>query len=282
MIVYHSAFKLKEANAHLLNGKKLKLLRSYARTAPKRPSYCSGVFLDSGAFSAFQSGLTLNVNEYIEHIKYHGDNYEAYAGLDVIGDPKATLANQLIMDNAGLHAIPTFHLGETFSVLEYYALKYPYIALGGMVRLTATAKLARWVDECWDTIYSLGANCKVHAFGLTDVVLCQRYPWYSVDSTSAARSGRSGQLMSPWGYLCVSSMVKDPSRHGAPIDSPKKIERVMGWVQGMFPDLDLTWDAISAATVQGEQQRIVVNALYIENELAKPIAPVKKRAGMFA
>ena len=55
---------------------------------------------------------------------------------------------------------------------------------------------------------------KVHAFGITAIPIMERYPWYSVDSSSWIQSAAFGSIITPeWGPLSVSS--KSPSRHDA-------------------------------------------------------------------
>ena len=42
------------------------------------------IFIDSGAFSAFTRGISIDIDEYIEFINSVHDNVELYASLDVI------------------------------------------------------------------------------------------------------------------------------------------------------------------------------------------------------
>lgn len=157
------------------------------------------LFLDSGAFSAFTKGVTIDIQEYIEFIKENQDVIEVYANLDVIGDPAGTLENQKIMEAAGLSPLPCFHYGEPLEYLKDYLARYDYLALGGMVPIS-TADLILWLDEifgkyiCDQQGYP---KIKIHGFGLTSLRLMLRYPWYSVDSTSWVMTGRMGSVLIP-------------------------------------------------------------------------------------
>lgn len=157
------------------------------------------LFLDSGAFSAFTKGITIDIQDYIQFIKDNQDVIETYANLDVIGDPAGTLDNQEIMERAGLNPLPCFHYGEDIDYLKYYLSKHEYIALGGMVPIS-TADLIPWLDDifgyhiCDDQGYP---KVKIHGFGLTSLKLMLRYPWYSVDSTSWVMTGRMGSVLVP-------------------------------------------------------------------------------------
>ena len=52
------------------------------------------LFLDSGAYSAWSKGVTIDIDEYISFIKKNIKYITVYANLDVIGDPEATYRNQ--------------------------------------------------------------------------------------------------------------------------------------------------------------------------------------------
>jgi hypothetical protein len=144
-------------------------------------------FLDSGAYSAFTQHIDIDINDYIAFIK--DNNVKNYSVLDVIGSPERTKENQEYMENQDLKPIPCFHYGESFEYLDYYVSKYDYVALGGMVPIP-TNELAMWLDS----IFSKYPNHKFHGFGMTTFSLMDRYPWYSVDSTSYLAGGKTSQI----------------------------------------------------------------------------------------
>lgn len=188
-----------------------------------QPARSVDLFLDSGAFSAFSQGITIDLDEYIQFIQEHDRYLQVYANLDVIGDPEATWRNQQYMEDRGLHPLPTFHYGEPIRYLERYVSIYPYVALGGMVPIK-TADLRVWLDVLFSHYLCDERGlprCKVHGFGLTTFDLMLRYPWYSVDSTSWVVTSRMGSIYIPrkrdgrWIYgenawkVCVS--VRSPN-----------------------------------------------------------------------
>lgn len=154
------------------------------------------IFIDSGAFSAATKGAVINIDEYCVFIKDTGATI--YAGLDVIGDAKQTrINNEYMIKEHGLNPIPTFHMGSELKDLELVAAgQYSYIALGGLV---FSANIVNHCDRVWHWILSNNPKLRVHGFGLTNLDLMKRYPWYSVDSSSyksCRRFGRQGIL---WG-----------------------------------------------------------------------------------
>ena len=167
------------------------------------------LFLDSGAFSAWTRGVEINIWDYIEFIKQHVDVLEVYANLDVIGvdgrppdreSAEMGIANQRIMEKAGLRPLPVFHFREPFDILEQFVAEYDYIALGGAVGFPARV-LIPWLDKCFRDIIcdpKTGIpRVKIHGFGITSIPLLLRYPWYSVDSSSWSMGSRLGDIYVP-------------------------------------------------------------------------------------
>jgi len=157
------------------------------------------LFLDSGAYSAKTLKIVINIQDYIKFIKRHEKIIEVYANLDVIGDPKATLENQKIMEGAGLHPLPVFHHPRSpshWKYLDYYVGRYKYIALGGITGERAFTYFNTVFRNyiCDDKGMP---KVKVHGFGLTSLRLMLEYPWYSLDSTSWVITGRLGSIYVP-------------------------------------------------------------------------------------
>lgn len=176
------------------------------------------VFLDSGAFSAFTKGIEVDIREYCDYIKRNLDIIENVDGalcasvLDGIGDPLKTWQNQMAMEQMGVRPLPCFHYGEDERYLEWYIKNYDYITLGGMVPIS-TQQLFHWLDRIWDKYLTDGSGrprLKVHGFGLTTQALMERYPWYSVDSSSWVQIAATGSILVP-GLGTVSVSPNSPS-----------------------------------------------------------------------
>ena len=151
------------------------------------------VFLDSGAFSAMNSGKTIDIDAYCKFILDTGVIY--YASLDVIGNAQETMKNYEYMKKEyGLKPIPTFHMGSKIEDL-YPLLTENYIALGGLV---FSSGIQNHCDLVWETILKEMPDLKVHGFGLTNINLMSRYPWHSVDSSSFQGCRRFGRQSILW------------------------------------------------------------------------------------
>lgn len=151
------------------------------------------VFIDSGAFSAMNSGKEIDIDEYCKFlIEIKAINY---ATLDVIGDAEKTLKNHKYMINKyNLNPIPAFHMGSKIDELKPL-LEYNYIALGGLV---FSSGIMNHCDEVWHYILTHKPTLRVHGFGLTNIELMSRYPWYSVDSSSFKSCKRFGRQNILW------------------------------------------------------------------------------------
>lgn len=185
------------------------------------------LFLDSGAFSAMTQKTEIDIEDYIAFVQKHEKSLHVYSNLDVIGDPQATWANQMIMEKRGLSPIPTFHYGSNIKWLKRLLKRYDYIALGGMVPIM-TKNLIPWLDDLFQN-YICNAEgipqVKIHGFGMTSLKLMFRYPWWSVDSTSWIVTGKLGMIYVPQMTAGDYDYMKEPMKVTVSMRSPSQKER---------------------------------------------------------
>ncbi len=138
--------------------------------------------MDSGAFSAHNSGVVIDLPTYIGMCGRLLDNdktlAEVYA-LDVIGDHEASLINTETMWEHGIPAIPCYHAGEPWEFLVHIAKHYPKIAIGGVARKGTEVKM-KFAEQCFARVWPK----KIHGFGMAGEELVMGFPFHSVDSTS--------------------------------------------------------------------------------------------------
>lgn len=133
--------------------------------------------MDSGAFTVFNTGGTIDVKDYAQAcLDMRGDAAEIF-GLDVIGDHVGTRKNNEYLWSLGIEAIPAFHMGEPWAALDAM-LDRSKIALGGIARKGAGRD--RWIKQCFTRIWPK----RVHGFGLTSKQFLGLVPFHSVDSAS--------------------------------------------------------------------------------------------------
>lgn len=136
--------------------------------------------MDSGAFTAFQAGVDVKLQPYIdcckERIAADPTLVEVFA-LDVIGDWKASLRNAEEMWRQGVPAIPCFHYGEPWDVLRGLAKDYPKIAVGGCV---GRGQKDKFLEQCFARVWP----CKIHGFGFGSEKSILGVPLHSADATN--------------------------------------------------------------------------------------------------
>lgn len=243
--------------------------------------FAGKMFIDSGAFSAWTRGSSISTKQYINWLNEHSDSIYLCGQLDVIpGDrvfgatprqvreaSRATWDNYVFMKDRLKNPdalLYTFHVGEPIEFLKQ-ALCYidkngnpiPYIALGGMVGKPSKIRDI-FLEKCFKAIQeSDNPNIKVHAFGMTDFNLLEKYPIYSADSTSWIMVGAMGNVMSDYGNIAVSNMYKQDKNHYSHL--PKQAIEHFNKLIGEF---GFTLDELAEVT----NNRILFNALYMQKK----------------
>ena len=162
------------------------------------------MFLDSGAFSMFTLGAEIDLDAYGQFIAERPDYIEVASNVDAIGAGREadSYANQKYLESLKLPVAvcPVHHARDDDRwLVKYLDQGYDYIFLGGMVP-ESTPYLLGWLDHIWDKYLALPdgtARVKIHGFGLTTFELMDRYPWFSVDSTSWVQIGMFGNILWP-------------------------------------------------------------------------------------
>lgn len=255
------------------------------------------LFIDSGAFSAWTKGKTIDVDEYINWINERSDYIDLYAQVDVIpGDilkghtqeqveeaAQATWENYLYMRpkmNKPEGLLYTFHVGEPFRYLEQ-ALDWrdengkpiPYMALGGMVGKPMPVKKS-FLDTCFKIIKkSSNPDIKIHAFGMTSFPLLEQYPITSADSTSWIMTGANGNIMTDAGIIAVSDqMAKLPTHYS---HLPKHHQEEF---QKTIEEFGFTLDELR----ESRDNRIMFNARYMHKKASNlEYKPGPQRQSLF-
>jgi hypothetical protein len=171
------------------------------------------IFLDSGAFSSWRKGASIDLDAYIAFIRRHEALLHAYVNLDVIpgqdgkreDQPERieqaaarSYQNQQRMKDAGLRPIAVFHQDEEFEWLErYLADGEPYIALSPYLK-AHRHEIIGWLDRCFAVLTAKGRPLvKVHALGVTAPLILRRYSWTTVDSSTWVKRAGFGQVPIP-------------------------------------------------------------------------------------
>jgi hypothetical protein len=183
-------------------------IKAWEKVRTRTP--CRQWVLDSGAFTAKSTGVTIDREKFVEYaLQRLADDPRLVSvfSLDVIGDPMATLRNTEFMWERGIKAIPTFHGGTRWSHLKEL-MRYPKIALGGVAR-ASTKQRAAFASELFSRVWPK----KVHGFGFGSQGNVLAFPWHSVDASSWNNPLRFGQWwsMGNRGRLSGSGVAQVPN-----------------------------------------------------------------------
>ncbi len=178
------------------------------------------IWMDSGAYSAWNSGKPLSLREHVEFIRKleHGwESRDAVFVLDVIGDSKKTLHHHERMmkelDGLAPLIVPVVHFPMREIPLQYMASKV--IALGGMVRSFQINRggspytVARWIGTLFQENSSL-KEVHVHGLGLGSPLLqvALQPPLSSCDWLGWRRNAAICEVYTPEGSKIVMNALK--------------------------------------------------------------------------
>lgn len=179
------------------------------------------IALDSGAFSLFhqkakkghaaRGTMTIDhdfyssamfkeyLDRYIEYLCESKDLYSFYVTIDAIYNPQKTWEITEYIRSYGLNPMPVVHYGVDMAWVKKHMKKTDYIGIGGVGRTVSIARFLRFGDQIFKTTCNSKGipQCKVHGFGVASVPMMSRYPWESVDSTSAFYFSRHGDIIIP-------------------------------------------------------------------------------------
>lgn len=228
------------------------------------PPYCSNLFVDSGAFTKNHEKIILS--NYISFIKQNADKIKLYANLDVIGDAAATWRNQIIMEKEELTPLPVFHYKNNIKWLYKLLNEYPYIAFGGLVPISKDLYSLRiWLDTLWKIVEtSDNPKIKIHGFGILNIDIAKRYPWFSIDSSSVHLIARYGGIYSPYGTFKINPKVNSKEMEWQ-IKTPMILNKIKSFV---LKNIDAySFEEAQEQSTKGTLIRTAISIHYLTEEL---------------
>ena len=174
---------------------KLNILIAYPYFKKELVDYLRGIdpnsyrlIVDSGAFTAWNTGKEITLDGYcrfLDHIEFLRP-FPAVS-LDVIGDPKASWENFLLMKARGYDVLPVFTRGDDEEMLEEMYDHSDYILLGGVSSGRKNANYVKWFAE-----RNKGRDS--HWLGFVKMEYIKHYRPKSVDSSSWIAGGKFGTV----------------------------------------------------------------------------------------
>lgn len=174
--------------------------------------------LDSGAYSAWNSGKTIDIDELITETK--NPYWKESVALDVIGDAEASLKNALYMKEKGSPAYPVFHIGDPWEILQEYCKQFDKVGLS--CRFGETVKMSNfWYEQCFARAWPK----KFHSFGFIAESTLEKFPFDSGDSSSWALGPGAYGMWRDMNHLSIRPKKGEFLDLRAQIDSCLRMER---------------------------------------------------------
>ena len=172
-------------------------------------SYDGPIMIDSGAYSAHNSGAKIELKDYISFLtKISVGNNDIIVNLDVIGKKKESKRNWLLLTRElGREVLPVIH----FPSLESEYKNLHYIGLGGMVpALKINEKGSVFDVASWIAKLRIQRNQKFHGFGLGSPFHQIAFKDYltSLDWMGWRRNAAIGDCYTPEGSRSISGVRK--------------------------------------------------------------------------
>jgi hypothetical protein len=155
-------------------------LKEWDKFCAKNPQVAPArTMLDSGAYTAWRTGAPVDMADLIERSK--DPRWTETVGLDVIGSGPGTRVNLDLMRAAGSPAMPVFHIGDDWGLLDHYVAHWPKIGLSCRFGEPEVDSL-RFLDRCFARHWPH----RYHSFGWTQRQMLLRFPFHSADSSTWA------------------------------------------------------------------------------------------------
>jgi hypothetical protein len=151
------------------------------------------LIIDSGAFSAYNSGHEVTLDGYCSFLKaIEYSRFERAVQLDVVFKPEETKLNLDIMRDRGFNVSPVFTRGDDFNYFDELLTRDEYVFVGGVQSQgKGNSEPLRFANECLKR--SKGKKVHYLAFIRPDYLIY--YKPYSVDASSWSSSAQFGNLM---------------------------------------------------------------------------------------
>lgn len=239
------------------------------------------VMLDSGAFSAWNSGKDVSRVQLADFILQMRDRFPTArvhpVNLDVIpGQQGETITkvqveesaekgweNYLYFKSRGIEPIHVFHEGEHFKWLDLFIKEVDYIGVSPCNDSALPGKM-EWLAEAF---HHIPEGKKTHGFAVTSLRLMKEFPWHSVDSASWAIGAGYGNVFTSFGTLYFGGRGTKKNFYE---DSVGLEEVALDSLIAEFKSYPLSWDPMYNGDViqevtQNNEKRRMINFYFLKN-----------------
>lgn len=172
--------------------------------------------LDSGAYTELSTpDFHVDIRKYARFAREHRKLFDVVVNLDDIrGNVRRSARNLRILQDHGLDALPVYHQGEPWRLLERMVAQHPYIGVGFQ-------RPIRGARDFLTEFFERAGDVRVHGFGMTR--WASEFPFYSADSTTwiaefralkTDTRGRLGRYLRQLGVVPRARLVLESYEHG--------------------------------------------------------------------
>lgn len=139
-------------------------------------------------------------DNYAAFVAEKKDLFDFCVSLDVIYNPKRSYELWCELEKQGVRTIPVLHYGESTDWLKKYMDRTDYLGIGGMGQgIASKSAYSKWARNVFKLITDNKGKLKwrAHGFAMTTIPLMRKFPWTSVDSSSAFYHSRMGNIVVP-------------------------------------------------------------------------------------
>jgi hypothetical protein len=169
---------------------------------------CSGVSVDSGAFTAWRKGLRdwpAHAERYKAFLRTFAGRLDFAVSLDVIGDAEASLKAWLDLRAEGLDVVPVWHEGDPLEHLDAYG---PGERLVGLGRTEGRRDKKKGL-EFYDDAFNRHPDGRFHALGNASPEQLELYPFASFDAvTWQLNATYAGKFGWPWSHCSKTTRMQ--------------------------------------------------------------------------
>lgn len=240
MIYYYSAPS--SSKKQLLDCNVNTYLLSFANDSREIPHYIhyKDLLIDSGAFSVWNSGRTIDIDNYLKFISSLPPQWSCI-NLDVIVDKsmskkkiadsiEQSYQNFLYLSSKRPNILPVHHYGEDMSVMKRYLNHTDHMCISPTKGLR-TSEVDKYLEECFSLIDP--KKVKLHALGMTIQRLMLKYPFYSVDSITYKKARLGRKNTNYWGVGAFNCLAYEQIRYW---------QHVTAQITNVWKERGIQWD----------------------------------------
>jgi hypothetical protein len=232
---YFAGIQCREAEDYIEKQKLLRLLSYHndKKRFEERSEKGLVTFLDSGAFTAWTKDAKIDVEEYIQYTDKWDKGLSYFMQIDDIPGTRdvAPTMDQILEANKNTwenfiymfskvkspeKLVPVYHFGSNPANLDRilnFEPKVDLLALGALVGQPKAQREAFLTTVFEQVKKSNNPDIKIHALGVHDFRILEKFPLYSADATSWIMVGATGNIMTKYGNILVSVESTEKKNH---------------------------------------------------------------------